>query len=108
MGQLNVSIFHYFLPMEVRMTHAYSTRNHRVIANISDAGITIIQSSISTNRFISCYTPTGWFRFTSEDEAEVIADDFFAAFFSISGGCGTNPASATNLWVMFLYKSVRF
>ena len=94
------------------MTHAYSTTNHRVIANISEAGITIIQSSISTNifinGFISCYTPTGWFRFTSEDEAEVIADDFFAAFFSTSGGCGTNPASATNLWVMFLYKSVRF
>ena len=90
------------------MTHAYSTTNHRVIANISEAGITIIQSSISTNRFISCYTPTGWFRFTSEDEAEVIAPDFFAVGFSASGGCGTNPASATNLCVIFGYKSGRF
>ncbi len=59
------------------MTHAYRTRNHRVNINIIDAGIIIIQSSISTNRFISVYTPTDRVGFTSGDKmAEVVAPDF--------------------------------
>ncbi len=90
------------------MTHAYRTNNHIVNINIPAKGIIIIQSSISTNRFISVYTPTDRVGFTSGEEIEVIAPDFFAAGFSFSVGCGTNPWSATNLCVIFGYKSGRF